>query len=368
MLVLHWVFISGFALYILFTFYFISGVFRLKKFPQVHESLPFVSVIVAARNEENSLRALLEVLSLQDYPNDKIEFIIADDRSADGTWEIIQEKKNQDSRFAGVQITELNPEMTPKKNALRLAIQESKGDIILTTDADCRVPKGWAQSMVNALSSGAGIVVGLSTVDSSNKTFFSRYQFVDFLGIMSANAGVLGWGMGWSGSGQNLGYKRDQFENIDGFKSVAHLVSGDDMYLVQAISNIAPAVFNIDRNSFVNTSPSPTITSFISQRVRWSSNSKPSFSSRPTFFIFLISVFLTNAGLLAGVFSIAEIHWIPMAFGIKFIVEAMVIFSGAHRFGVKVSPLAFVVWNILQPLYIPIMGILGLGSKFKWKS
>ena len=120
------------------------------------------------------------------------------------TWEIIQEKKNQDSRFAGVQITELNPEMTPKKNALRLAIQESKGDIILTTDADCRVPKGWAQSMVNALSSGAGIVVGLSTVDSSNKTFFSRYQFVDFLGIMSANAGVLGWGMGWSGSGQNL--------------------------------------------------------------------------------------------------------------------------------------------------------------------
>ena len=367
MLTVHWVLISGFALYILFTFYFIVGIFRLKKYPQVQGPLPFVSVIVAARNEENSLPALLDDLGLQDYPNDKIEFIIADDRSEDDTWIIIQKKQNQDSRFTGVQIAELNPEMTPKKYALSKAIQESRGEIILTTDADCRIHNGWARSMVDALSSGAGIVVGLSTVDFTNEGFFDRYQFVDFLGIMSANAGVLGWGMGWSGSGQNLGYKRVLFENIDGFKPVAHLVSGDDMYLVQAISNIAPAVFNTDQNSYSHTKPSPTIKSFISQRVRWSSNSKPSFSSRPTFFIFLLSGFLANIGILAGIFSAVAVQWIPLAFGIKFIFEAMVIFSGARRFGIQVPPITFVFWNALQPLYIPIIGLMGLIGRFKWK-
>jgi len=210
--VLHLVLVSGFALYILFTIFFITGLLRLKKHPKAEDPFPKVSVVAAARNEEDSLPALLDDLSRQDYPQDKISFVIADDRSEDKTWDIIQEKAQADSRFSGVKIEDLNPDMTPKKYALTNAIQQSGGDIILSTDADCRVPDGWAKSMVNALSSGSGIAVGLSTVSIRENSFFSKYQFIDFLGIMAANAGALGWGIGWSGAGQNLGYRGEVFE------------------------------------------------------------------------------------------------------------------------------------------------------------
>ncbi|MDP6790264.1 MAG: glycosyltransferase, partial [Candidatus Marinimicrobia bacterium] len=109
MAVLHAVLISGFVLYILFTVLFIAGLLRLKKCSASTESIPTVSVVVAARNEQGSLPALLEDLTRQDYPANKISFVIADDRSSDGTWDIIQEKAQADSRFSGVKIEDLNP-------------------------------------------------------------------------------------------------------------------------------------------------------------------------------------------------------------------------------------------------------------------
>ena len=61
---------------------------------------------------------------------------------------------------------------------------------------------------------------------------------------------------------------------INGFNPVKELMSGDDMYLVQNISSIKGAVFNYDPSSFVSTLPKKTFTSYINQRIRWSSNSK----------------------------------------------------------------------------------------------
>mgnify|MGYP001157327369 FL=1 len=366
--VLHLVLVSGFALYILFTIFFITGLLRLKKHPKAEDPFPKVSVVAAARNEEDSLPALLDDLSRQDYPQDKISFVIADDRSEDKTWDIIQEKAQADSRFSGVKIEDLNPDMTPKKYALTNAIQQSGGDIILSTDADCRVPDGWAKSMAHALSSENGIVIGLSTVNTDKKSFFNSYQFIDFLGIMAANAGALGWGTGWSGSGQNLGYTRKQFEKIDGFTPVGNLLSGDDMYLVQSISSRAKAVFNLDSAGFATTLPAANVSSFLSQRIRWASNAKPSLMSRPVFFIFLLSAFLANAGVFAGLFFDYAMHLVPLVFGTKVVFEAGVMFTGAARFGMKIPILPFLGWSVLQPIYIPVVGLFGLIGKFRWKS
>jgi len=187
------------------------------------------------------------------------------------------------------------------------------------------------------------------------------------MGIMCANAGVLGWGAGWSGSGQNLGYKRKLFNKIGGFNPVADLISGDDMYLVQSISNIAPITFNIDKMSFTKTKPSATIKSFIHQHIRWASNSRTSFTSRPTFFLFLLSAFITNSSIVAGSFFTNYFQWVLMVLGIKIIFDGLVILCGAYRFGMKVPVVVFLCWSVLQPIYIPLMGVLGLWGKFKWK-
>jgi hypothetical protein len=71
--------------------------------------------------------------------------------------------------------------------------------------------------MVRVLENGAGIAIGSSAINTSRHTSFVHYQLVDFLALVTANAGAMGWGFCWTGSGQNLAYKRKHFTEIDGF-------------------------------------------------------------------------------------------------------------------------------------------------------
>jgi len=267
-------FFGSLGIYILFVLFFLTGLRRLKPIHQKPDIWPKVSIIIAARNEEKNIAILLDDLSQLDYPVGRLEVVIADDRSTDNTWSIISGFSNRFSYIRGIQIIEPSSEMTPKKFALTQAINQSNGQYILSTDADCRLPKGWVKSMVCHLEDGNGIVVGASSIDPSFDTRFAHYQMIDFLALVTANAGAIGWGRCWTGTGQNLGYSRSAFGKINGFNPVKDRISGDDMYLVQSISRKYPCTFNTDAESFVKTQPVRTFFQFINQRIRWSSNSR----------------------------------------------------------------------------------------------
>jgi len=207
-----------FSLYALYMLYFLTGLYRLKKQPKMYTTVEdTVSVIIAARNEDDNLSELIQDLVNQDYNKNKLEIVIADDRSTDNTWEIIEKYSNRYSNINGVRISKKDNDMTPKKNALTKAIENSSGNIIISTDADCRVPKNWVKSIVQQFDSETGVVIGYSKVNADVKSFFQNYQLLDFFTLMSANAGSFGWGISWTGSGQNIAYTRDAFNKITGF-------------------------------------------------------------------------------------------------------------------------------------------------------
>lgn len=359
---------GGLTLYLIFTLYLLTGLVRLRSKPEnpMHNK-PNVSVVVAARNEETALPSLLDDLVNQDYPEHLVEFIIADDRSEDTTWSIIQSYAQKDSRITGVKITEVHPSMSPKKHALTKAIERSNGEIIVATDADCRVNRGWVQSMVNSLGSEKGLVVGFSHVGTVDRSALSKYQSIDFLALMAANAGAIGWGSAWSGSGQNMAYKKEFFNQIGGFSPVSRRLSGDDIYLVQAISKIAPVGINLSPQSHVTTIPEDSIGRFLNQRIRWASNSSLAVGRKPFFFLFLLSAFVGNVFLLFSMISPELRIYFPIAFGTKFVCEALIIFAGSVRFGQSMHFLSYILWSVIQPVYIPTMGVLGLLGKFRWK-
>ena len=188
---------------------------------------------------------------------------------------------------------------------------------------------------------------------------------IDFLGIIAANAGAGGWGQHWSGTGQNLAYKKSDFKFINGFGPVAGKQSGDDMYLVQSISKHGGGCINIDPNSFVTTQPVDTLKKFLSQRIRWSSNAKDNMNKRMPFFIFLLSAFLCNTAILLS--FLLNSNGAVFVFLIKFILEGLVVYFGGMLFGTIVKPSVYLTWAIVQPFYIPFVGLLGLAGKFKWK-
>ncbi|NQV38651.1 MAG: glycosyltransferase, partial [Candidatus Marinimicrobia bacterium] len=150
--------------YFYFILYILSGLRRLKPAEGL-QHYPSVSVIIAARNEATNLPALLTSLLSQDYPTEKLEILISDDRSTDNSWEIIQSFQKNSAKIIGIRVSEESDSMTPKKNALSQAIEQSSGEIIVTTDGDCRVQSTWVKSMVEAIGDKAGICVGFSAVE-----------------------------------------------------------------------------------------------------------------------------------------------------------------------------------------------------------
>jgi len=352
------------GVYLTFILFIIAGLFRHNEESIIStDQTPIVSVVIAARNEEKNLPDLIQDLVNQEYPLDQLEVIIVDDRSTDSTAKILIEAAENYAVVKYIRVETLSTEMTPKKHALTLGIEMAKGDVILSTDADCRVGKLWVSGMAYSVIQQDSISIGYSKV--AGESFFERIQMLDFLGIITANAGAGGWGHFWSGTGQNLAYKKSDFETIGKFEPVKDKISGDDMYLVQSISKLKRGIINIDANTFVTTSAMPAFLDFINQRVRWSSNSKDNAMKNHLFFVFLSSAFLCNSTLLLSI--LFGYSW-SFAFSLKFILEGSAVFLGGKLFNTKVNPIVYVSWALAQPIYIPVVGLMGLQNRYTWKT
>ncbi len=121
---------------------------------------PLVSIIIPARNEEKNLPTLLESMITQEYRN--IEILVADDRSTDRTWDIIQEYEKKDSRVKGYKTVEKKYSKHGKMNAMLNIIPHAKGKYLLCTDADTI---HGSQSVINAL----------KVMESQNLDIFSGF-------------------------------------------------------------------------------------------------------------------------------------------------------------------------------------------------
>ena len=84
------------------------------------------------------------------------------DRSEDGTVGIVQRFCEEHENFRLLHVSGVEEELTAKKNAMSHGIKHSRGEIILTTDGDCRVLPTWVEAMVTYFGSNVGMVVGFS--------------------------------------------------------------------------------------------------------------------------------------------------------------------------------------------------------------
>src|SRR5262245_45717651 len=95
---------------------------------------PTVSVIVAARDEAAGIGAGLRSLQRLDYP--KLEIIAVDDRSTDGTSEILDGMAEVDRRLTIVHVSDIPEGWLGKNHALFVGATRATGEMLLFTDAD----------------------------------------------------------------------------------------------------------------------------------------------------------------------------------------------------------------------------------------
>jgi glycosyltransferase involved in cell wall biosynthesis len=124
----------------------------LNKFPPIADkNAPRISLIFAARDEEEKLPIAIQTLSTIAYPN--LEIIAVDDRSKDKTSTILDEAANRDARLRIIHVKELPQGWLGKPHALQKAYEASTGEWLLFTDADVRFAPdaiGRAMSLVQA--------------------------------------------------------------------------------------------------------------------------------------------------------------------------------------------------------------------------
>ena len=109
--------------------------------PSVSTAQTTISVIIAARNEEENIGQLLKALEEQSYPKELFEIIVVDDHSTDGTVNVVQQ-------FPAVKLLQLKDDgiNSYKKKAIETAIATATGELIVTTDADCLPSKDWLKN------------------------------------------------------------------------------------------------------------------------------------------------------------------------------------------------------------------------------
>ena len=118
-----------------------EGMRRIRLLSDIHETPPAtwprVSVIVAACNEADHVDAAMQSHLHTTYPN--IEFVLVDDRSTDGTSDIVDQLAMADKRIRSIHITELPKGWLGKVHAMHVGQQAATGDWLLFTDADVHI-------------------------------------------------------------------------------------------------------------------------------------------------------------------------------------------------------------------------------------
>jgi len=352
---------------------FIVGLMR--KPAGKNATLHQVSVVIAARNEQENIGHLLNDLIKQDYPPELFDVTIVDDNSVDDTASIVSEFAQKQANIKLLSVENIPNTFSPKKYALQQAVQQASGKIILTTDADCRLPETWIRSMVRYFADEVGFVIGFSQLGSQSQkqNLIEKLQAFDFIQLMGAAAGTANLGFPLASSGQNMAYRRDAFLRVNGYQRVAHRVSGDDVLLLQLVRRFTnyKIVFASDPSAFVTSKPEPTLWSFINQRKRWASNGSYQLILNPLFFVYLLQVFLYNAGLLVGIpLALVTGHHLPLLLVCLFIRAGLEIGIGiksTHYFRRQDLLTYFPVWFVLQIPYIVFVGAMGTFGRFNWK-
>lgn len=212
-------------------------ILRLRTFnPIPDEQLPFISVLVPARNEETKIKGCLNSILCQNYP--RYEVIVLDDNSTDNTGNIIKKIKTDNQKLQVLQGNEIPEGWIGKQYACFQLSQEAKGDWLLFTDADTIHRKDALRRAVTIALNRKADLLSLIPYQIM-KTFFEKLiipifhfttlTFLPFYFLENSYNPKFTIGIG-----QFMLFKRKAFEKIGGYESIKNNMV-DDVWIARKI-------------------------------------------------------------------------------------------------------------------------------------
>ena len=341
--------------------------------------LPFVSIIIAARNEEKNIGECIQSILNQTYDVNKFEIIITDDHSTDNTVGIIRSFQNENIRVINLADFVGNKVLNSyKKKSIETALKFAKGDLIVTTDADCVAPKKWLETLVNFYKEKNALFIALLVSfknplpkDSFFKRFLKNFQSIDFMTLQGITGASVHKNFLSMCNGANLAYEKKVFFDVNGFEGIDQIASGDDMLLMHKIQDKFPGkiFFLKSKDIIVETKPTETLKEFMNQRIRWASKTNQ-YTDKKIISVLLL-VYLLNAWIfilaIGSFFFIKVFYLFISSLLIKIIVELIFLYPVARFFDKQKLLWWFIPAQPFHILYTLIAGWLGTFGSYQWK-
>jgi len=334
-----------------------------KKFSKIDvDELPTASIIVAARNEQDNIKKCLDSLAKLDYPENKLEVILVDDDSSDKTYSIIQDFIIGKPSFTLIKAEKDFGDTKGKARAIANAIEIAKGEIILTTDADCTVSRMWAATIAGYYKDEVVMVCGYT--DQRGKSLFDKVQDMDFIYLLTIGGGSINLGKPLSAIGNNMSYRKSAYHSVGGYENIPFSVT-EDFQLLMAINKLEgkKIIFPADPGSLVTSEPCKNWKTLFQQKRRWAIGGLKST--------------IGNLLIISTGFWVPFLIWfVPFFYSptvlylllLKIFTDLFLVYFMYKRLQLKFNIMYFISFQIYQTLYFTLVGIsLLFSKKVIWK-
>lgn len=328
------------------------------------------TVLVPFRNEAKNLPDLLKSIDNLNYPKQLFEIVFIDDDSSDNSASIISEHfklKQQNFKI----IPNHRQTNSPKKDAITTAIDLAKNEWIITTDADCTLPKYWLDSFDEFIQKTKAKCIAAPVTYHNKKGFLNRFQTLDILSLQGATIGGFGINKPFMCNGANFAYTKILFKAVNGFHGNTAIASGDDIFLLEKVAKThSKSLFYLKcEQAVVKTNAQPSWKDLKEQRLRWASKTSAynSVFAKITGLVVLFSNTLIIALLVLcclGYFSFKTFFYVLL---IKFSIDFYLLFKTATFFNQKSILKSYLPSFLIYPFFSVFIAVLSVYKTYTWK-
>lgn len=357
-------------IYVILIGRFVYGFEKIKEFKlRDLSSKTHFSVVIPFRNEAENLPKLIASILALKYPKSLFEIILVDDDSEDDSVKFLKKSIPSDANISIIKNERQSN--SPKKDAIDTAIKQAKFEWIITTDADCELPKYWLDSFDEFIQQNEVKCIAAPVTFHITSSLLNRFQVLDLLSLQGATMGGFGITKPFLCNGANFAYTKQAFNDVSGFKGNTNIASGDDIFLLEKMVKKHPKQVHFLKceDAIVTTSSQPTWKALISQRKRWASKTSSYrnwFGKLTGLLVLLMNATLIISCLLCalGILNLKILFYIAF---IKFNIDTLLIYKAAAFYNQK-EILRSVFWGFLiYPIFSVYIAFTSLFSSYKWK-
>jgi cellulose synthase/poly-beta-1,6-N-acetylglucosamine synthase-like glycosyltransferase len=326
-----------------------------------------VTIVISARNEEQTIVACLQSILQQNYSRNFIEILLTDDASSDRTGELAAGTLKE----SGLQYTIVrNSVHLGKKKSLQAAILQARHELIITRDADTWTEsKEWLSTIASYhLESGNELIIAPIAIRDQG-ALLAGLQCCENQILRIISSGATYCGFPFLNNGANFAFTQSAFQRCQGYTRHLALESGEDVFFLQEARKQKNLKIGFLKSpaAVVYTYPLLNLRDLLSQRARWSSKilKRPSAPALTLGLLNLSVNFFFLIALYRCIIYSDLPSYIFLCF--KLAIDLLLLFLGPGAFEKRNRTASLIILAVLYPFYSLAVGLSALLTKPRWK-